>query len=323
MITQNLYNEALIKPCIEGADVLHIVSGYASATFASLHLDHLLEIQPNIHVSLIVGMCPADGMAMGNPENFKHLIGNNFSCSYAFTRPSVHSKLYLWYTGSDLHRVFVGSANYTYNGFMGVQRELLAEIHDDTVLDYYDSIEKNSIYCDNIEIEQHISIYPDNLYYRSHLHEQTGTPEPIINVDGIKSVTVSLLDQKGQVQQHAGLNWGFRGSNLKRNRNQAYIQLRPAVYRSDFFPEKPRLFMVETDDGKYIMCRRAGKPEAHKPGCHIHSRVNSDIGEYFRGRIGLPSGAFVERKHLDNYGRTDVTFYKLDEENFFMDFSPK
>lgn len=48
---------------------------------------------------------------------------------------------------------------------------------------------------------------------------------------------------------------------------------------------------------------------------------NSLIGEYFRNRLGLPNGAFVKKEDLIRYGRTDVTFYKIDDENYYMDFS--
>jgi hypothetical protein len=48
---------------------------------------------------------------------------------------------------------------------------------------------------------------------------------------------------------------------------------------------------------------------------------NAQIGEYFRNRLGLANGAYVWKKDLEAYGRTDVTFYKLDDEQFYMDFS--
>ena len=48
---------------------------------------------------------------------------------------------------------------------------------------------------------------------------------------------------------------------------------------------------------------------------------NSDLGEYFRNRLGLANGDFVTREDLDRYGRTDVIFIKLDEETYYMDFS--
>lgn len=48
---------------------------------------------------------------------------------------------------------------------------------------------------------------------------------------------------------------------------------------------------------------------------------NAQLGEYFRNRLGKANGEYIWRKDLESYGRTNVTFYKLDEEQFYMDFS--
>ena len=48
---------------------------------------------------------------------------------------------------------------------------------------------------------------------------------------------------------------------------------------------------------------------------------NALLGEYFRNRLGLYNGAYVTTEDLRKYGRTDVAFYKIDEEQYYMDFS--
>ena len=48
---------------------------------------------------------------------------------------------------------------------------------------------------------------------------------------------------------------------------------------------------------------------------------NALLGEYFRNCLGLSNGAYVRKDDLLAYGRTDVTFYKIDEEQYYMDFS--
>ena len=48
---------------------------------------------------------------------------------------------------------------------------------------------------------------------------------------------------------------------------------------------------------------------------------NSEIGRYIRKRIGLKEGALVSTQDLINYGRTDYTIEKLDEETFLLDLS--
>lgn len=53
------------------------------------------------------------------------------------------------------------------------------------------------------------------------------------------------------------------------------------------------------------------------------AQKNSLLGEYFRFRMGLPSGAYVHKDDLTNYRRTaDVVFRKIDDETYLMDFSP-
>jgi hypothetical protein len=319
MIYENLYYETLIRPCTEGANRLKIISGYATSAMAFHHLEELRLSKLDVKVSLLVGMCPTDGLSISNHRGFQSIVNSTeykskFSCSYIYKLPSVHSKLYIWYKDKAFYKSFIGSANYTQNAFYH-QREALAEIADKNILDYYQTLEADSIYCHELEAEDLIRIYNDKNYYRNHIHEDINV-NSIPETADIENVIVSFLDRNGEVPRRGGLNWGQREP---RNRNQAYIQLPREVYKSDFFPPKPQHFTVVTDDSKSFICTRAQKDEN---GQCIHTpHNNSLLGEYFRNRLGLPNGAFVRRSDLDKYGRTDVIFYKFDNENYYMDFS--
>ena len=110
----------------------------------------------------------------------------------------------------------------------------------------------------------------------------------------------------------------YRKKYTRKNLNEAYIQLKPKIYKGDFFPPKGIAFTVLTDDGKSLLCKRAQK----KYGEAIETpRNNEDLGEYFRNRLDLAYGAKVSRADLDNYGRTDVTFCKIEDDTYSMDFS--
>lgn len=324
MIYDELYKEVLIKPCMEGANKLFIISGYATSAMAFHHLEELKEKRYDVKISLLVGMCPTDGLSISNHRGFQNILesthAENFTCSYVFKTPPVHSKIYIWLKNNKLYKSFIGSANYTQNAFSFQQREILAEIKDDNVIDYYKKIEKESIFCNNLETEELIRIYNDKNYYRHHIHEDLIDDKSIDYFpknEEIENVTVSLLSSRsGDVQRIGGLNWGQRD---KRNPNQAYIQLPPSVYKSDFFPTRAKHFTVVTDDSKTFICTRAQKS---KEGQAIETpHDNSLLGEYFRNRLGLENGAFVSKEDLLKYGRTDVTFYKFDDENYYMDFS--
>lgn len=324
MIYTDLYKETLIKPINEGANVLRIISGYATAAMAFHHLQDLKLYRNDFKVSLLVGMCPVDGLSVSNHHGFQSIVeseySKNFSCSYIFKHPPVHSKIYIWYKGSDFYKAFIGSANYTQNAFSPNQRELLAEIKDGNVDSYYKFIEKDSIFCSHIDTENLIKIYNDKNYYKHNLHEElieAGHLDLYPCSNNVNHVTVSLLSTRtGEVQNTAGLNWGQREG---REPNQAYIQLPPDVYRSDFFPLRPQHFTIVTDDTKTFICTRAQKSPEGQAIETPHN--NSLLGEYFRNRLGLPNGAPIKKTDLERYGRTDVTFYKFDNENYYMDFS--
>jgi hypothetical protein len=320
MIHTDLYNEVLIKPCQEGADNLMIISGLASATMAYSHLKDLIERKLTAKINLLVGMCPSDGVSLSNHRGFQSIVNshakgfkNRFMCSYIYKSHAVHSKLYVWYKHDKIYRTFIGSANYTQNAFYR-QRELMAEIKDNNIEEYSQMMIQDSIYCNNSETEQFVVIHNDANYYRGHIHEDNGIKH---ETKGTKSARVSLLIRRtGEMPKRSGLNWGQRPG---RNHNQAYLQLPPEIYKSDFFPISPQWFIVHTDDFKYFFCRRAEKDQN---GHAIHTPENNSLlGEYFRYRLGLASGAFVTRKHLEQYGRTDVVFTKINEDEFYLDFS--
>ncbi len=234
MIINDLYKIALIQPYKDGADKLQIVSGYATSAMAFHHIEDIKRLGNNFNISLIVGMCPSDGLSLSNHRGFQSIMNSdysqNFSCSYLFEKPPVHSKLYIWYKHDRFYKSFIGSANYTQNAFSLRQREILAEIGNKNVIDYFSLLEKESIYCDNIETEELISIYNDKNYYRKHKHEEQPKDKKLKNLphsNDIEDVTVSLLGRDGDVQKKGGLNWGQRPG---RDPNQAYIQLSPEVY---------------------------------------------------------------------------------------------
>lgn len=321
MISESLYQRVLIDPVKKGADELFIVSGYATSAMAFHHMEEIQKSECKIRIHLLVGMCSTDGLSLSNHRGFQKIMGEShpqwFQCSYIYDTPPVHSKLYIWRRGGSSFESFIGSANYTQTAFSNRQGEIMAPICDIEVLGYFEELEKRSVYCNHNEIDTMVRIYNDQYYYKRHVHE-----EHVFDVDEKsdnsrdESVTVSLLSRTGEVQRAGGLNWGQRES---RNRNEAYLQLSPDVYKSDFFPEKGVHFTVVTDDSKTFICTRAQKNEY---GAAIETPHNNALlGEYFRNRLGMANGAFITRSDLEDYGRTDVKFYKFDDENYYMDFS--
>ncbi len=322
MFADNLFDNILINPINQGADHLHVVSGYATAAMAFHHINYTRSQGHDIKVDLIVGMCPNDGLSVSNHKGFKKLVEDDFSgvfeCSYIMSPPAVHSKVYIWTKDDQPLLGFAGSANYTQNAFRSKQREAMATCNANAAFDYFQHLLIDTIYCKHNDAENFIQLYKDNYSRKKKQIIEQGefeetTPDHIV---GLPQVTISLLANDGSLPIRSGLNWGQR-SEQNRDPNQAYIRLPASVYHTDFFPENTIRFTVLTDDGKTIICTRA-----QQNGKAIHTpHNNSLIGEYFRNRLGLASGVLVTENNLAAYGRSDITFYKIDDETYYMDFA--
>ncbi|MGK9369422.1 restriction endonuclease PLD domain-containing protein [Melioribacter sp. Ez-97] len=326
MISEDLFNELLIKPVKEGCNKLYIVSGYATSAMAFHHLEEVMQISENISIELIVGMCPSDGLALSNHRGFQQIMESDykgrFKCSYITKMPPVHSKVYAWFTDDKPCIGFLGSANYTQTAFSQSRKEIMAVCDASEAYEYYNSLIDYTIYCTHQDTENLVQIYNDKFFlHKKRVKEllpdiETQDAGIVENITGLPFVTISFLDKNGNLPARSGLNWGQRPEE-GREPNQAYIRLPSLIYNSDFFPPRKVHFTVLTDDSKILICSRA-----QENGKAIHTpHNNSLIGEYFRNRLGLASGAPVTKEDLLNYGRTDVTFYKIDDETYYMDFS--
>ena len=301
MLYEDLFQKILIDPAENGASELMIISGYATASMADRHLRKLAELDNEIRVQLVYGMAFFDGVSLTDDSMFKRLESEfPFSCFYHAEPFPVHSKVYVWLLNGKPQKAFVGSANYTQSGFLGnyKYKEVMAEVNSYTALDYCSHILNCSLEITHEGIEERITIIDP-------LSEKVQR--------SIDSVDLSLISQE-EVPDRSGLNWGQRPG---RDSNQAYIPIPQRIAQSDFFPERKVRFTVSTDDGiSFIGTVAQDNDKA------LHSTEdNTIIGIYFRKRLGVELGTKVTKEHLDNYGRTDVTFWKIDDETFYMDFS--
>ncbi len=325
MLRENLFENVLLNPAKKGADSLCIVSGYATAAMTFHHIQTLQKNGLNINVKLIIGMTSADGISQSNHEALKNLmeeqLSSNFECSYLVDAPQVHSKIYAWLNKKTPTYAFLGSANYTQQAFcLNRQKEAMEICPPDEANQYFSDLLNRAVYCNHPDAENLITIYNDRRFNQiRRMREQAETPNlqrEKHSIEGLEHIHVSLLGKNGNLPSRSGLNWGQR-PELGREPNQAYIRLPSNVYQTDFFPPIRVHFTLLTDDGKVLICTRA-----QDNGKAIETpHNNSLIGEYFRYRLGVPNGARVTLEHLTQYGRTDVDFYKIDDETFSMDFS--
>lgn len=319
MIADNLYQKVLLEPLRSGANRLLIVSGYAAATMASKHIVDALEINPDFELSLIVGMCAENGMDLSVHNGFLSLTENpviaNFECKYVYDRPAVHSKLYIWCEDEIPVSAYMGSANYTQPGFLSPNRQEILQACDPAMaMHCYEAVEPRTIYCSHGEVEDYIILTTKKTGFNGIQADPEDEYQDADDRRAPSKVILSLLQKGGGVASRSGLNWGQRPG---REPNQAYIPLPARIAKSRFFPLNKTHFSVMTDDRKFMILR----VEQQNDKALTTPLNNSLLGEYFRNRLGLANGQFVHTEDLMRYGRTDIEFYKIDEETFYMDFS--
>lgn len=316
---KDLLNKVLIDPALElDCDEFRVVSSYATAAMASQHIDLLAEKKKSVKIRVLVGMASKEGIVDVHHEGFKRLMGSYkdyFKCSYFMhTRTPCHAKVYIWMKGGKPVKSFLGSANYTHNAFYNFQHEVLYECDPDAALKFFESFSSDTVYCDLDEIEDYVTVMNRKQYRNrnANIEEAIGTPE---DCTGLEHRTLSLLTREGNPgNAGARLNWGQRPG---REKNQAYLHIPSSVSKEGFFPPGKQQFTVLTDDGKAMICVVA---QQNDKGIETTNN-NSELGLYFRKRLGLEPGAFVTAEDLKRYGRTDVTFCKMDNETYYMDFS--
>lgn len=341
VVSHDLFQYALMKPRFspKAPDTLRIVSGYATHAMAARHLIEMTAMKQDLCVDLVYGMAGVDGVGKANHVGFLSLeehkefdFKGDFACSYVKKPKSVHSKVYVWCKGDVPIQAFIGSANYSENGFnLPSRTETLSECDPVSALDFFLETKKLSVPCSLADREKDFPV-------KARAIQEFGKAiDPIVMIEqdktspfcGHEKIVLSLLTKQGDVGNGSRLNWGVRpdgkpresvnanGSKSVRDPNQSYLGLPAALQRSGFFPDVKRRFTVLTDDNKILTCVRA---QANGKGIET-PQDNSEIGRYFRNRLGLQSGAYISLKDLKAYGRYDVVFYKLDDENYVMDFS--
>lgn len=338
LLSDNLFETVLARYIARGADEIRIVSGYASPEMCTRLLLTAKDMGKRIRIRLIVGMTGYEGITVDTHQGLlsvqqepPHQSGS-VAVQYVSNGISVHSKLFVWMRRNEPLDAWIGSANFTQNGFgVGFRRrkhqEVMTTTDVESALQYYSAVDGVSIAIDHAEVENEIAIHTRAVSTATSVATSEGERESDF-IDR-ESVILPLIVVRpgagtpvGQVHLRSGLNWGQRPEQ-RREPNQAYIPVPIEIARSGFFPPKGVVFRVTTTDNKQFLMTAA---QANDKALETPQN-NSYIGEYFRMRLGLPNGAPVTVGDLDRFGSRFVAFYRVDdgdeEPTYIMDYSPE
>ncbi len=309
--SENAAHRMLFSPIQEGANRLCIMTIHAAPNMASWLMKSYEERGAgNVSVELIIGDTLSGGIDYISHEAFKIMQGNRntqgekkFTCSYLRLPPEFDRNYYIWLDNETPFRAFTCTHDFTQPGLLRKHSGTISERSAKAAYNLYEKTIDQTIYCNHSEVEENVRISrPDQLISRNSLPQT-------------ECVRLPLITRKtGEPGIRSGLNWGQRG---KRNPNQAYIPLPSKIAKSGFFPLNRQHFLIITDDHFTLQLR----VEQQNDKAITTPSSNALLGEYFRRRLGLANGAYVHASDLQAYGRTDVAFYKIDEEQYYMDFS--
>jgi hypothetical protein len=323
LITENLFERVLLEPAKRGARELFVVSGYASASMVTKHFEVVSkELSMDLAIDLHIGMSGRDGLSRNTLlglQSIPRQIGErSFNCSLSVRGESNHSKVYVWCDESGPREAFLGSSNYTQLGFgisqaSQTHKEICVAVDPVASFDYVMASAQGGISYKSPDIANFIDLFDEQINTQENDDETLSAEIASAFVD--LPLVMSRASDQGEVHQKSGLNWGQREG---RNPDQAYIPIPSTTAKSKFFPDKGVHFQVVTDDGEAFICTVAqdGDKALETPS------DNSILGKYFRRRLGLPSGAFIEKSHLSNFGSNVVRVYKDSDDCYRLSFQP-
>ena len=340
VIYKDLENIILYKPAEVtgyGCTRLKIVTGFTDCERISTHLIELKDgidvgkYNKPITIEMILGMTKGSGLTQKKHNDIVRTIRNlnstknmpRISCRYIYNGVNVHTKLYEWENSSGIPLVaFCGSVNYSMQAFR-IRREAVTRCEPVSALMYYDLLINDTVDCLDKNVYDKIKFSKRVIGNQFEFDPDENDYDYYNKLVPIDYLRVSLLGAKGDIGYGSSVNWGIRPNGTPRNPNQAYIPYNKADKKDGFFPDR-----VHADDRNCPIFRVITKSRgsfhmrmAQQGNKALHSaESNAIIGEWIRHEMGIPTGSFVTKQMLENYGKTYVTFRRYNDGTYLLDF---
>ncbi len=336
MYTENLENSILINPAKDlDCTSLKIITGYTDLECIYRHLINLSDIGKNnkFSVEMILGMTASNGLSEKKHKDINRLINRikenssmpEFICRYKVEGKDIHSKVYIWMKDDNPVLAFCGSANYSMNAFFK-RRECMTDCSSSEANAYFDELLKDTLLATDESVKEKINFTKtkniDSEIDKYNLENLSW--DMFKDREPIDTCKISLLTADGKDTGHgSGLNWGIRPNGTKRDLDQAYIPYNVKDRKEGFFPLKtdenlknnPIFKVVPIGFDPFFM------RVAQQGNKGIHTAENNALlGDFFRKKLGVPSGSLITKEMLENYGKTYVVFKKYENDIYVLDF---
>lgn len=317
---------------------LRVISGYGSSKF----LKKVIKEFPHLNVQLFLGMT-AEGVSFENHNGYLLTCSQRDQTEvfYQITGVSNHMKILEFSNGYD-KKIFIGSANFTENGFI-YQREIMTEIADN--LDFLFAEQMNqSLACTEKNIGDFINFYTEQEKpFEQQKEIEDGT---IDNLDELNTVVTdnlaaatTILDKQNiyynklillkkridfgyynrfalpiVLPSSSNHRWASTGINAWKEQKKPVLEQPSKLLFKNIFPEGEE-FKIYTDDDLIFYAKLSGKFNRQL------ELLNGDLYRYILERLELEENQPICYEDLLEKNQTLLYFERINFSEFYMSFS--
>jgi len=340
LYTDNLY-KFIIQENAPYFPELRILSGYGSAPF----LRKVATEFPNLKIDLYLGMT-LQGVSQQNHDEYCKLMNQNSNLRVFYQIKGIQSHVKLIeFKTKNSSRVFVGSANFTENGFVN-QRELMTEVSSE-VNGLFDFQKDLSIECTFQDITEYILFFQESAstIENQEMNSELSNSES----NNIRETDMEVAEKTKLIQKTTGKKHHPTIQNLRAQVNYSYynkfsleivldennnprwldtginswvngktpvLTQTPKVSFDKLFPVE-KIVEVFADDGNQYKGKLTGRFNGS------FMLINGNFYEYIKKNIGLKEYRAISREDLLDFGYTELHFERIDELKYIMTFGLK
>lgn len=231
-------------------------------------------------------------------------------------------KVYSLYDNDQLYTSFVGSPNFTENGFMHNQ-EILVE-SPLSFQSLFDTQYSNSMICTDKKIKKYIKIY--NLSAENvEDEEENKTDSSRSNYNKAPFKIDRLIQARNrasykyydefelEIIKSNELNWAITGINSGFNDQVPHIPIGTKLFHEDKIPRDID-FTIETNNGEVFKVFSSSSDR----GALFFRDTN--IYEFIKNKVNLNERRPISRLDLEKANCTHVEFIRLDKLKYYVEF---
>jgi len=321
---------------------LKVISGYASANF----LSRVINDFPHLKIELFLGMT-SQGVSEKNHLDFQSLMKKNGNISVFYQVEGIpnHMKILEFSKGIPINKkVFIGSANFSENGFF-YNKEVMTEIDSLPEILFDDQV-KISLSCLDEHINSYVEIY-GNEARKQDLGDSIEN-EGFNQTENDTSLQISVTDLRSKLSNNQNrrvainswellknkrdpkyyhsfeitvvlpkennARWANKGINGWVDYRVPVLEQTPKVLFIKVFPQDEE-FTIYTDDNQILNAKLTGNFNGQL------EVLNLNLYDYIRSRIGLIEKRPISYDDLVTSGYTTMYFTRINQNEYKMSFN--